>query len=237
MKITGTLIIALIISLTSIAQNVSTSLANEAHEQGPERIRWVFNTQLKVPFGPHTYQPIPVNSNIILNFGKLNPYYSVIFGVEGGFSYSWNPSIETGLHLGMMGTFYEEYNYRIWEYRNLVMFPFYASFKYNLFKGFNTVYLQADAGYNFLAQNFYANNNFAQISALERGGLLTGISAGIERDFYDKRFFFSLGYEISANNVRIYLQNLPIEWVGVTTGTRDFTEYKQNILVRMGMMF
>lgn len=202
-----------------------------------DAIRWVFNTHVKVPFGPHTTQPIEANTNIVLNFGKLNPYYSLIYGAEGGFSYRWNTNFETGLHLGMMGTFYEEYNYKNWEYRNLFMFPFYGSLRYNYLTGINTAYLQVDAGYNFLAQNFYADNNFAQVSAMERGGLLAGGSLGVERDFYDKRFFLSLGYEFSANNVRIYLQNLPIEWVGVTSGTRDFTEYKQNIILRMGMMF
>lgn len=237
LQISGFLLLMIFLYTNIQAQNSNDQSTINEEGSKKESVRWVFNTHLKVPFGPHTTQPVQANTNIVLNFGKLNPYYSLIFGVEGGFSYCWNKSFESGLHLGMMGTFFEEYNYKNWEYRNLLMFPFYGSLKYNYLTGINTAYLQFDAGYNFLAQNFYANNNYAQISAMERGGFLSGVSAGIERDYYDKRFFLSLGYEISANNVRVYLQNLPIEWVGVTTGTRDFTEYKQNIILRMGMMF
>lgn len=228
---------SIIISLLSLAFVFQLAAQeNENHKAysfSTGKMRWTIDIPIKTSVGNHTYQKINVNTNTDLYFFTLNPYYSIISGVEAGFSYSLTKKLYAGFHLGLVGCQFEEYNYRNWEYRNLFMMPAYASLRYDLLQSTNTIFTKLDLGYNFNSQNFY--NDLAVISAIERGGLLYAAHIGWERDYFNHRFFLSLGYEVNENNVTIYLENLPLQWVGNAEGIRKFKEYQNTIVLKLGM--
>lgn len=217
----------------SLLATTQVSAQDSRPDYSTDKLKWTINAPLKASFGPHTYQTINVNINTDLNFFRIKPYYSLITGIEGGFNYQIVNRLYAGLRLGIVGTHFEQYNYAHWEYRNLYMIPIYSTFRYDIYKDRNAIYAQADFGYNFVSQYFYSSLGY--LSVYEQGGLLYGASLGYEADYFNHQFFISLGYEVNENNVTMFLENMPLEWVGNATGTRKFKEFQNTLVLKLGM--
>lgn len=203
---------------------------------------WHFNLLSKVSMESAQFQSLQIKESApALQFHRINPYHNPIMGMEFGVSYRLFPWLEAGLSTGLNGSFFEEYFYTRLEYRNVFLIPAYGSLRFQRQLGKQRVFLQADGGWLFNYQNFYrdyaGSNHLDNRTFREEGGFLLGLSVGVEKNLFQREFFLQLGYEINQNRVTIYLENLPLSWIGVASGTSQFTEYKNGLTLRAGIRF
>ncbi len=206
-----------------------------------KKVHFKLNTLTKVSFGQAKFQTIkPKEASPGLQFHRINPYFNPINGIELSANYRFCSFIQFGLHGGISGAMFEEYFYTRLEYRNVLLAPLYASFRVQKPIGKSMPFLQFDGGWLFNYQNFYrdyvGNDYWNNLTFRETGGFLLGASLGLERRIGQKHFFIQLGYEINQNRVNMYLENLPLAWIGVAEGKAEFIEYKNAISLRVGMI-